>query len=83
MMDERAIWLDMDGNFVDLYGVENWLEDLTNHNPRPYIMAKPLVCLSVLARTLNKLQKVVGEFGQKNFSKSPKRTFNWRLSIEI
>ena len=48
---------DMDGTIADLYGVENWLEDLINENVRPYAEAKPLVRLSALARVLNRLQR--------------------------
>jgi hypothetical protein len=54
---ERKIWFDCDGTFIDLYGVNGWLEDLINYNPRPYLVAKPLVNLSVFARLLNNLQK--------------------------
>lgn len=39
----KTLVLDMDGTFVDLYGVENWLSDLRNFNTRPYEVAKPLV----------------------------------------
>ena len=46
----------MDGTIADLYGVNGWLENLIDSNPRPYIEAKPLVRLNVLARRLNKLQ---------------------------
>ena len=53
---KKIINLDMDGTFVDLYGVENWLADLINENARPYLEAKPLVKLSALARVLNRLQ---------------------------
>lgn len=53
----EKIWLDMDGNFVDLYGVKNWLEDLQKENPRPYIEAKPLVNMSYFARLLNRAHK--------------------------
>ena len=55
MTDTRIINFDMDGTIADLYGVENWLDDLTNSNPRPYATAKPLVNMRVLARLLNKL----------------------------
>lgn len=48
---------DMDGTIANLYGVEGWLEDITNKNARPYKEAKPLVNLSSLARVLNRLQK--------------------------
>lgn len=53
----KEINLDMDGTFVDLYGVEGWLDDLINHNPRPYAEALPLVNFSALARILNRLQR--------------------------
>ena len=54
---EKNIWFDMDGTFVDLYGVENWLEKLHNFDASPYREAKPLVSFPVFARTLNKLSK--------------------------
>lgn len=47
----------MDGTLANLYGVENWLSDLINSNPRPYIVAKPLLNMSALARVLNRLKK--------------------------
>ena len=53
----KIINFDMDGTLVDFYGVENWLEYLTNSNPYPYIVAKPLVNMSALARVLHRLQK--------------------------
>lgn len=53
----KSIVLDMDGTIANLYGIENWLDDLINFNPRPYKLAKPLVNMNVLARKLNKLQK--------------------------
>ena len=56
-MMNRRICLDMDGTFVDLYGVENWLTMLRAEETTPYEIAKPLVNLSLMARYLNKLQK--------------------------
>lgn len=53
----RTIFFDMDGTFVNLYGVENWLEQLVNHNPMPYKIAKPLFNMNSFARVLNRLQK--------------------------
>ena len=53
----KMLVFDMDGTIADLYGVDGWLEDIINQNPRPYIEAKPLLNLSLLARRLNKLQK--------------------------
>ena len=49
------IYFDMDGTIADLYGVENWLEDLLHENVRPYAEARPLVNMRQLARLLNKL----------------------------
>ena len=53
----KAINFDMDGTLADFYGVENWLEYLMNKDAYPYIVAKPLVNMSVLARYLNRLQR--------------------------
>lgn len=53
----KNIYFDMDGTIADLYGVENWLEDLLHEDVRPYVEAAPLVNLRVLARYLNKLTK--------------------------
>ena len=53
----REINLDMDGTFVDLYGVDNWLEYLMNADTTPYEVAKPLVNLNSLARILNNRQR--------------------------
>lgn len=55
-MKEKRIYFDMDGTIADLYGVENWLEDIINRNVRPYAVAKPLINLSLLARYLHILQ---------------------------
>ena len=52
-----TIFFDMDGTIADLYGVENWLEYLQNEDAFPYINAKALLNLQVLARKLNILQK--------------------------
>ena len=54
---EKKIYFDCDGTFVDLYGVENWLDYLINNNPYPYMVAKPLVNLSHMARLIHKAQK--------------------------
>ena len=51
------IWFDMDGTIANLYGVENWLEMLIAHDETPYVIAKPIVNLSVLARLMNKVQR--------------------------
>ena len=41
-MKDKWLWLDMDGTFADLYGVNNWLDDLVNLRTRPYAEAKPI-----------------------------------------
>lgn len=57
MIKIREINFDMDGTFVDLYGVDGWLEMLVNKNATPYAIAKPLVNLSSFARIVNRLQR--------------------------
>ena len=58
-----TIWFDMDGTIADLYSVENWLQMLRASDPAPYMLAKPLVRLSALARVLNRLQAEGYEIG--------------------
>ena len=60
---EKKIWLDCDGTWIDLYGVENWLSMLQAYDPTPYMVAKPLVNLSWLARTIHELQAQGFEIG--------------------
>ena len=57
------IWFDMDGTIADLYGVKNWLDYLMAEDNTPYLMAKPLLNLAILARYLNKIQKMGYEIG--------------------
>lgn len=57
------IAFDMDGTIADLYGVDNWLDMLINGNPTPYKVARTLLNMSLLARYLNKLQKLGHEIG--------------------
>ena len=51
----KNIYFDMDGTIADLYGVDNWLEDLLHESVRPYAEARPLINLQALARILNRL----------------------------
>lgn len=51
------IYFDCDGTWINLYGVNNWLSDIINENPRPYYEAQPMLNLAVFARRLNFLQK--------------------------
>lgn len=52
----KAIYFDMDGTIADLYGNENWLNDIMNEYTRPYREAKPLVDMRALGRELNALK---------------------------
>lgn len=54
---------DMDGTIANLYGVENWLDFLIAEDTTPYAIAEPLLRLNLLARYLNKLQKMGYEIG--------------------
>ena len=72
---------DMDGTIADLYGVENWLDDLINENVRPYAEAKPLVRLSALARVLNRLQREGHEINVISWlSKNGSAEYNARVT---
>lgn len=44
----KTLVFDMDGTIADLYGVENWLEDLRSENPRPYEVARPMYDMEIL-----------------------------------
>lgn len=57
-MDKMLIF-DMDGTLANFYGVEGWLQDLENSNPRPYIEAEPMYDMVKMAEILNAL-KVLG-----------------------
>lgn len=57
MKKTYEINFDMDGTFVNLYGVDGWLEMLRNEDATPYLIARPLVRMCVFARLLNRLQK--------------------------
>lgn len=45
---EKTLVFDMDGTIADLYGVDNWLNDLRAENPRPYEVAKPIYDMDIL-----------------------------------
>jgi len=57
------IMFDMDGTIADLYAVENWLPRLRASDPSPYMEAEVMLNMSLLARYLNKLQKLGYEIG--------------------
>lgn len=49
----REINFDMDGTIANLYECNGWLDDIINERVNPYVNAKPMVNMSVLARILN------------------------------
>lgn len=59
----KTIWFDMDGTIADLYGVDNWLPMIRANDPTPYLVARPLINLSALARILHRLQRKGYEIG--------------------
>ena len=52
----KNIYFDLDGTLADLYGINNWLDYLLNEDTFPYLEAEPMVNLSLLVRTLHRLQ---------------------------
>ena len=52
----KILVFDMDGTIADLYGVENWLEDLRSENARPYEVAKAIYDKMVLNEILGMLK---------------------------
>ncbi len=58
-----TIWFDMDGTIANLYGVDNWLPKLRAEDASPYVEAEVMLNMSLLARYLNKLQKLGYEIG--------------------
>lgn len=55
-MTKKTLVFDMDGTIADFYGVQGWLEDIRNGNPRPYIVAEPLYNMDTLISILNLLK---------------------------
>ena len=55
---KQTIWWDMDGCISDLYSYEGWLDCLINGDPSPYAKAKVMLNMNVLARYMNKIQKM-------------------------
>ena len=52
----KVVYFDMDGTFVNFYGVPNWLEYLRANDTTPYAVAAPLFNMSQFARLLNRLR---------------------------
>lgn len=56
-MENKVLVFDMDGTIANLYGVENWLEQLREYNANPYKVAKPMYDMDTLATILNLLKE--------------------------
>lgn len=54
----KTLVFDMDGTIANLYGVENWLDDLRAENPRPYVDAEPMYNMLVLNGILNTFKEM-------------------------
>ena len=54
----KTIWFDMDGTLNRFYDVPDWLPKLRASDPSPYAEAAVMHNMSLLARYLNKLQKM-------------------------
>lgn len=52
----KALYFDMDGTIVDLYGQPNWLDSLVKGYTKPYREAKALTNMRQLSKELNALQ---------------------------
>lgn len=53
-----AVYFDMDGTIVDLYGVEGWEALLRAEDPTPYVIAKPLVNMNSFNRLIENFQRL-------------------------
>lgn len=76
------ICFDMDGTIANLYGVENWLEMLIANDATPYKIAETLINMNVLARYLNRLQKVGFEIGIISWlAKNSTKEYNEKVTL--
>lgn len=58
-----TIWFDMDGTLNKFYDVPNWLAKLHSHDASPYAEAAVNLNMNLVARYLNKLQKLGYQIG--------------------
>lgn len=58
-----TIWFDMDGTLNKFYDVPDWLPKLRSSDPSPYAEAAVNLNMSLVARYLNKLQKLGYQIG--------------------
>lgn len=72
MNEKMTVWFDMDGTIADLYGVNNWLEDLETENAKPYKEADVMYDENELSDLFRELSKKFNlgiiSWGSKNAS---------------
>ena len=74
------IYFDMDGTIADLYGVENWLNDLRTERTTPYEIATPLCDLERATDLLNELKDLGYSVGIISWtSKGGSKEYNARV----
>lgn len=76
------IYFDMDGTIANLYAVENWLPKLRASDASPYEEAEVMLNMSLLARYLNKLQKLGYEIGIISWT-SKDGTEQYNRAVEV
>ena len=59
----KKIYVDMDGTVANLYGEENWLDNLQNERKGSFINLQPLVDMIELSRVCYKLMEQGYRFG--------------------
>lgn len=89
----KILVFDMDGTIANLYGVNNWLDDLQNDRTRPYEVCKPMYDEIELNAIIAKLKEVgyhivVTTWLAKNSTKEYKRQvrkakLNWLEKINF
>lgn len=76
----KAIYLDMDGTFVNLYADKDWLPKLRALDESVYANAKPKCNMSSMARALNRLKREGYTIGIISWlSKEPEPAFDKRV----
>lgn len=57
MFKKKILLFDLDGTFVDLYSVEDWLSRLRKESVLPYLVAKPIYDPNILNPILKRLKE--------------------------
>ena len=57
-MTNKMLALDMDGTFVNLYGVDGWLDMIRAEDTTPYEVAQPIYDMDELNSLLNSLRAI-------------------------